>query len=187
MLCCCCKLARWVVLPQGTKQSPAIFCEVSQAAADIFNRAAEMGNIKALVFVYVDDYIIIADTHDDMVRMFDLMDKEAALLGLHFNPEKDHGKEAPLTSITALGITVDAAKQELSLPDDKRTAYAQAVTDFTAAYQSSNKAPRKALESLAGKLLYACRVCRWGYLYMQEMLDCLYPFPSPAQPPQRLS
>lgn len=181
------KLARWVVLPQGTKQSPAIFCEVSQAAADIFNKAAEMGNIKALVFVYVDDYIIIADTHDDMVRMFDLMDTEAAQLGLHFNPEKDHGKEEALTSITALGIKIDAAKQELSLPHDKRTCYAQAVSDFTATFKDSNKAPRKALESLAGKLLYACRVCRWGYLYMQEILDCLYPFPRTEQPPREIA
>lgn len=181
------RLARWVVLPQGTKQSPAIFCEVSQAAADIFNRAADLGNIKALVFVYVDDYIIIADTHEDMVRMFDLMDTEAALLGLHFNPDKDLGKETPLTSITALGIRIDAAQQELSLPDEKRSAYAQAVAEFTAAYQGGNKAPRKALESLAGKLLYACRVCRWGYLYMQEMLDCLYPFPSTSQPPREVA
>ena len=179
------RLARWVVLPQGTKQSPAIFCEVSQAAADIFNKAAAMGNINALVFVYVDDYIIIADTHEDMVRMFDIMDAEAAQLGLHFNPDKDYGKDTPLTSITALGIRIDAPNQELSLPDDKRIAYAQAVADFTAAYRGTGKAPRKALESLAGKLLYACRVCRWGYLYVQELLDSLYPSSPFAERPPR--
>lgn len=170
------QLARWVVLPQGTKQSPAIFCAVSQAAAEIFNKAAAMGNIKALVFVYVDDYIIIADSHEDMISMFNLMDEEATRLGLHFNPDKDCGKSTPLTKITALGIDIDAARQELSLPDDKGAAYLQAVKDFKA-HQGSNTAPRKALESLAGKLLYACRVCRWGYLYVQELLDSLYPGP----------
>jgi integrase len=181
------RLARWVVLPQGTKQSPSIFCEVSQAAADIFNKAAALGNIKALVFVYVDDYIIIADSHEDMVRMFTLMDEEASQLGLHFNPEKDYGRDAPLTSIIALGIRIDASKQELSLPDDKRAAYAQAVADFTATYKDTNRAPRKALESLVGKLLYACRVCRWGYLYVQELLDSLYPAPFLPQPPREVA
>lgn len=178
------KLARWVVLPQGTKQSPAIFCAVSQAAADIFNKAAALGNIKGLVFVYVDDYIIIAESHEDLVKMFNLMDNEAAHLGLHFNPDKDCGKDTPLTKITALGIDIDAPNQELLLPDDKRAAYLEAVRAFKTAHSIDNTAPRKTVESLAGKLLYACRVCRWGYLYVQELLDALYPFPTPDTPPR---
>eukprot|EP00798_Chlamydomonas_sp_ICE-L_P009191 gene9191-biopygen9068 len=45
--------------------------------------------VKATCDVYVDDYPIRADTHVDMQRAFEIMDKEAELLGLEFNPSKD--------------------------------------------------------------------------------------------------
>jgi len=179
------KLARWIVLPQGTKQSPALFCEVSEAAAKIFNRIFELSNIKAFVDVYVDDFIIDAENHTEMVKAFDAMDEEAAKLGLTFNPDKDIGKDQALTSIEVLGLIIDAPAQELRLPDDKRQKYLTEVQTFSAAYQQQASAPRKAVESLVGKLLYACRVCRWGYLFLQAVLDELYP---PAvDPPKQIA
>eukprot|EP00798_Chlamydomonas_sp_ICE-L_P030433 gene30433-biopygen16296 len=45
--------------------------------------------VKATCDVYVDDYPIRADTHVDMQRAFEIMDREAELLGLEFNPSKD--------------------------------------------------------------------------------------------------
>lgn len=180
------RLGRWVVLPQGTKQSPAIFCAVSNAAAAIFNRIFEQQNIHAIVLVYVDDFIIIADTHADMVKAFDAMDTEAALLGLKFNPDKDKGKDEPLTCIEALGIIIDAPKQELRLPTDKRTRYTHELQAFTTAYKNKPTAPRKTVESLTGKLLYACRVCRWGYLFVQSILDELYPVTATTQQPKQI-
>eukprot|EP00798_Chlamydomonas_sp_ICE-L_P024770 gene24770-biopygen19203 len=47
--------------------------------------------VKATCDVYVDDYPIRADTHVDMQRAFEIMDREAELLGLEFNPSKDEG------------------------------------------------------------------------------------------------
>ena len=35
--------------------------------------------------------------------------------------------------------------------------------------------PRKPLEKLVGKLVFASRVCRWGFLFVQSLLDALYP------------
>ena len=37
------------------------------------------------------------------------------------------------------------------------------------------QAPRKTVEQLLGKLIFACRVCRWGYLFVQSIMDPLYP------------
>eukprot|EP00798_Chlamydomonas_sp_ICE-L_P014737 gene14737-biopygen23765 len=45
--------------------------------------------VKATCDVYVDDYPIRADTHADMQRDLEIMDREAELLGLEFNPSKD--------------------------------------------------------------------------------------------------
>lgn len=168
-------LYRWVVLPQGTKQSPAIFCAVSEAACRIFNSRLQIDSVNAIIVVYVDDFIIIADSHADMRKAYDIMDEEAALLGLQWNPKKDVGRDAPTTEMEVLGITIDAQNQMLKLPDDKRARYLQEVLNFLEAYRGKETAPVKAVESLAGKLLFACRVCRWGYLFTQEILDQVYP------------
>ena len=169
------QLYRWIVLPQGTKQSPAIFCAVSDAACRIFNKRFSREGISAIVVVYVDDYIIIADTHRDMRIAFAVMDEEAALLGMQWNPKKDMGRDSPLTSVEVLGIIIEAPTQMLKLPDEKRARYLQEVQTFLMAYRDKESAPVKVVESLIGKLLFACRVCRWGYLFTQEFLDQVYP------------
>lgn len=179
------QVGRWTVLPQGTRQSPAIFCEVTNASARIFNRALKIQKVGAFIFIYVDDYIVIADSHDDLVKAFAIMDKEAAALGLEFNPAKDVGREAPLQELEALGIIIDATSQELRLPSDKREAYLADVLSFQQKYSSATHAPRKQLEKLVGKLVFACRTCRWGFLFIQELLDQLYP--GLGTPPQLIA
>jgi hypothetical protein len=176
------RLYRWVVLPQGTRQSPSIFCAVSEAAARIFNRRCKLESVNAIVVVYVDDYIIIADTHADMVKAFSIMDNEAEALGMQWNPDKDVGRDAPVTELEVLGIIIDAPNQMLKLPADKRAKYLREVQDFTQAFTGKAHAPVKAVESLVGKLLFACRVCRWGYLFTQEILDQIYPGLQGIQP-----
>lgn len=168
-------LYRWIVLPQGTKQSPAIFCAVSDAACRIFNKRFSRESIAAIVVVYVDDYIIVADTHRDMQQAFAVMDEEAELLGMQWNPKKDVGRDTPVTQLEVLGIMIDAPNQTLQLPTDKRSRYLQEVQTFLSTYRHKQQAPVKAVESLVGKLLFACRVCRWGYLFTQEILDQVYP------------
>eukprot|EP00798_Chlamydomonas_sp_ICE-L_P002654 gene2653-biopygen8679 len=55
----------------------------------IFNHSFNEHGVKATCDVYVDDYPNRADTHADMQRAFEIMDREAELLGLEFNPSKD--------------------------------------------------------------------------------------------------
>jgi hypothetical protein len=134
-----------------------------------------MKSVNAIIVVYVDDFIIIADSHADMCEAFAIMDDEAALLGMQWNPKKDVGRETPVTEMEVLGIMIDAPNQMLKLPEEKRARYLQEVHNFMDTYRGKETAPVKAVESLAGKLLFACRVCRWGYLFTQEILDQVYP------------
>lgn len=180
-------LARWVVLPQGTKQSPALFCAVSQASARIFNELFAEKGIKCKVYVYVDDYILRAKSFDDLLAAFDAMDEEAVLLGLCFNPAKDVGRDQPLTCIEALGICMDSVTMSISLPESKRASYLQCLCDFESQFKGSPACSRKPLEQLVGKLVFACRVCTWGYLFIQEILDQLYPVGHPTAPRVSLS
>jgi hypothetical protein len=46
---------------------------------------------------------------------------------------------------------------------------------FRVQYLGSPSCPRKVLEQLLGRLVFTCRVCRWGFLFVQAILDALYP------------
>lgn len=63
--------------------------------------------IGALVEVYVDNFVLNADSPADTRKAFKAMD-EAELLGLVSNPDKDIGREGELRSIKALGLILDA-------------------------------------------------------------------------------
>lgn len=181
------RLARWVVLAQGTKQSPAIFCAVSNAAARIFDRLFAQLGLKVIVEVFVDDFILISFAgHEHMLLAFKAMDEEAALLGLVFNPEKDAGREGPLTRLEALGLVMDSVDMTLSLPESKRTAYLAEISAFKAEFELKSTCPRKTLEKLVGKLVFACRVCTWGFLFIQEIMDSLFPVGAGLTPPPQV-
>eukprot|EP00798_Chlamydomonas_sp_ICE-L_P029583 gene29582-biopygen5497 len=55
----------------------------------IFSHSFNEHGVKATCDVYVDDYPIRADTHADMQRAFEIINRESELLGLEFNPSKD--------------------------------------------------------------------------------------------------
>jgi len=65
---------------------------MSTSAADIFNKKLLMEGVKAHTLVYVDDFLVIAETHIDLVAAFRVMDEEELLLGLTFNAKKDLGE-----------------------------------------------------------------------------------------------
>lgn len=178
------RLGRWVVLPQGTSQSPAIFCGVTNAACRIFNRAFKAAGLSTLAFVFVDDFILIADHHSDIKAARSIMNELSDPLkglGLCWNPDKDVGFDSPVTRLEALGLEIDSPTLTLHLPADKRDKYLADLTEFRAQYSHTATCPRKPLERLLGRLVFACKVCSWGFLHVQSIMDALYP-PHPAPP-----
>lgn len=175
------RVARWVVLPQGTRQSPSIFCGVTDASARIFNRLFSEHMLYTLVYVYVDDYVLFcfSGKREHIQKAFTLMDEEGVRLGLSFNPEKDVGRDGTTTCLEALGLEIDAPSLTLRLPETKRAAYLHAVSSFIDTFHGQQTCPRKPVEQLVGKLVFACKVCRWGFLFVQCMLDALYPLCDP--------
>eukprot|EP00798_Chlamydomonas_sp_ICE-L_P028176 gene28176-biopygen32141 len=99
------------------------FCELTNFSKLIFNHSFNEHGVKATCDVYVDDYPIRADTHADMQRAFEIMDREAELLGLEFNPSKDQGATQPITRLEVLGLLLDAPLLKMDLPAHKKQLY----------------------------------------------------------------
>lgn len=85
------RIGRWVALPFGASQSPAIFCNITSEAAGVFNRKFSEAGVAARCLVYVDDFFVAADDHHQLRLAFAIMDSVGAKLGLEWNDEKDVG------------------------------------------------------------------------------------------------
>ena len=96
----------------------------------------------------------------------------------------------PLSQIEFLGVLIRADVGDVALPENKRLKYGLHLREFVAEYQAAIAIPRKPVERLLGRLGFAARCYRFGYLFLQNCFDALYgqvgnvpePFlnPSPA-------
>ena len=84
----------WVGLPFGAAQSPAVLCEVTEV---ISNHVIVQAGVVAMTMVYVDSIFVLADSHLQLRYAFQLMDTDADLFGLSFNPGKSVGLDLPLS------------------------------------------------------------------------------------------
>eukprot|EP00798_Chlamydomonas_sp_ICE-L_P022980 gene22980-biopygen31593 len=137
-------------------------------------RFSEEG-LKASCDVYVDDYPMRAESHEDMQKAFKTMDQEAELLGLEFNLSKDEGATTPTTRLEVLGLLIDAPLLKLDLPAHKKRVYRTEVQKTIQSRDGGGTLRRKELERLVGKLVWASKVTPWGYLHIQHLFDALYP------------
>eukprot|EP00803_Ostreobium_quekettii_P010540 evm.model.scf_102.5 EVM.evm.TU.scf_102.5 scf_102:60520-61491(+) len=112
------RLFRWRVLPFGAKQSPGIFCGLTTAAAQFFMQLFKQEGIICKVLVYLDDFLLIALSHQMLRRAFAAMDRESQLLGLVWKHSKDEGQDTPTHRLTFLGLDLDTEALALQLPDN---------------------------------------------------------------------
>ena len=180
------KVARWVVLPQGTRQSPAIFCKLTNAVADLFNSELRKLNNPTKVHVFVDDFIYdTPESFEHLQQAYEITNKISEVLGLSWNKNKDIGFSSPTRELEALGLTINTDTLTMSLPEDKRLAYLSELRSLKHELTTKGKVARKLAEKLLGKLVFASRVNRWGFLFLQSFMDCMYP--PLCQPPSTLT
>ena len=133
-----------------------MFCQVTEAAANISNMLFKHHQITASTLVYVENFLIVADNFAALVTAFRIMDVEAGLLGLEFNPQNDAGLESPQAQIQFLEMTVRADLGDIVLPENKKIKYQAHLTEFVLEFEHQPAIPRKPVEKLVGEL--SCKV-----------------------------
>jgi hypothetical protein len=176
------RIGRWVCLPFGASQSPSISCQVTQAAAGIFNHLFAEFGVQAHTICYVDDYFVVACDHFHLRAAFRVMDMEATLLGLEFKGPKDVGLAQPLRQLEFLGVLIRADVGDLCLPQGKHIAYAEFLSSFQQSHALASHVSRQLLEPLLGRLGFAASTFRWRYLLLQNMFAALYGEPGNGLP-----
>ncbi len=127
------------MLPFGLRSVPKNF----NAVADALQWHITQAGIEVL-FHYLDDFIMVAPPNSHLCRAWlQILTRECDRLGV---PIAAHKTEGPSTVVSFLGITIDTAKGELRLPEDKLSR----LRDLLEEWRSKKCCTRKELESLKG-------------------------------------
>ncbi len=116
---------------------------------------------------YLDDFIIIAPAAFPLCQEYlSIIDNECEAVGI---PLAAHKREGPMTSITFLGVEIDAIAGQLRLPADKLTRLTLTISQWG----DRRFCPKNYLQSLNGLLNHACKVVRPGRSFLRRMIDLL--------------
>jgi hypothetical protein len=155
-------------LPFGAKRSPMIFHRLTQSVRRIMANKGFDG-----IVVYLDDFLIVSETKEGCRQAFSTLLSLLRQLGFHINWKK---VVDPTHCITFLGIKLDSIRRTTELPSDKLTEFHDLITDFS----KRKRASKKNLQSLAGKLNWACQVVRGGRTYLRRVLDTINSLKKPC-------
>lgn len=75
--------------------------------------------------------------------------------------------EGPCQQLTFLGVRIDTCALTLSLPQDKL----EALHELLMTFQSKKRASKRQLESLIGKLNWACQVIQGGRTFLCRVIN----------------
>ena len=147
-------------LMMGTSKAPSIFHRLSQAV----KRCMEKRGYN--VVAYLDDFLIVADDYVTCLNGQHALLKLLRELGFSIAWKKVEG---PTRKLTFLGIAIDTVNMTVGLPDSKVAELVQVLQEF----RTKKRASLKQLQSLAGRLNWACNVIKCGRSYLHNILHTM--------------
>ena len=148
-------------LSYGGRRAPGIFHRLTQAV----KRFMAKRGYRSLV-VYLDDFLIIGATYAECLKIFNSLVELLQELGFQISW---HKAVPPTQALIFLGILINSVTQTLELPQDKLVA----LQDLVQAFLHRRRASKRQLQSLAGKLSWACRVVYGGRTFLRRILDVM--------------
>lgn len=141
--------------------------ELAHRFTMFIKRVLHANGLRAVVGV-MDDYLLLHADRDACMAM--LAAASALLSDLGFSVNFKPGKTVPPARVQKfVGVVVNSARFSLSLPSDKLQGL---LADIRAAL-ARRTVPRKALQSVVGKMQWASRVVFGGRVFMRACVDGL--------------
>lgn len=118
------------------------------------------------VTVYLDDFLLIADSAEACRSQLETLFSELASLGLTVNHKKTLG---PAQVIHYLGLEIDSTRMELRVPDYKLAQVRAQISEFRLAHASTRSAPLRSVLSLTGRLGHIARAVRASRPFLRRL------------------
>eukprot|EP00079_Xenopus_tropicalis_P012677 XP_002939985.2 PREDICTED: uncharacterized protein LOC100487960 isoform X1 [Xenopus tropicalis] len=146
-------------LPMGCSISCAYFEAFSTFIEWVVRKRAGV----SAVIHYLDDFLCVGPGHTMLCAvLLQTVQAVADLFGVPLAPDKTEG---PSTCLRFLGIEIDTIKQECRLPLDK----IQQLREEVGYAQTAKKVTLRQLQSLLGKLNFACRIIPMGRVFSRNL------------------
>ncbi|KAI2648193.1 ORF V: Enzymatic polyprotein [Labeo rohita] len=142
--------------------SPRVFMKVTDAA---FVPLREQG---IRILNYLDDWLILAQSRDQLYEHRDLVLVHLSQLGLRVNWEKS--KLSPTQRISFLGMELDSVEQTACLTQER----AQSVLNCLNTFKCRTAVPLKLFQRLLGHMAAAAAVTPLGLLHMRPLQHWLH-------------
>ena len=137
-------------LPFGSRKAPAFFNRLTQGS---MSNDGQKGHSHCCL--YLDDFFVIGATKADCQHAFNTLFSLLRKLGFYISYSK---LICPTTSLSYLGFQVNSDHMTVALPAGKLRELQSNLEQFSI----RKRATCKKLQSLAGKLNWACQVIKGG-------------------------
>ncbi len=153
---------QYKVLPFGLSLSPRVFTKVAEAAL------VPMREQGVRILNYLDDWLILAQSQDQLCEHRDWVLSHLSQLGLRVNWEKS--KLSPTQRISFLGMELDSVSQTARLTQER----AQSVLNCLNTFKSRTAVPLKQFQRLLGHMAATAAVTPLGLLHMRPLQHWLH-------------
>ncbi len=150
------------VLPFGLSLSPRVFTKVVEGAL------TPLREVGVRILNYLDDWLILAQSREQLGDHRDLVLRHLSQLGLRVNWEKS--KLSPVQRISFLGVELDSVSMTARLTEER----AQAVLNCLSFFRGRNVVPLKQFQRLLGHMASAAAVTPLGLLHMRPLQHWLH-------------
>ncbi|XDV31006.1 hypothetical protein PO909_033783 [Leuciscus waleckii] len=148
---------QYKVLPFRLALSPRVFTKVTEGAL------VAMREQGVRILNYLDDWLILAHSRDQLCEHRDLVLRHLSQLGLQVNWEKS--KLAPVQRISFLGMELDSVTQTARLTEQR----AQSVLNSLNTFKGRTAVPLKFFQRLLGHMAAAAAVTLLGLFHMRPL------------------
>ena len=166
------RLVRATSLPFGWKDSPRLFCSVTEAIAGEFRRRASDGAVDCVIHCFVDDYLLQGVSEGATQAGIELLDEVMAELGLFWAPHKERGPARVMEFLGLLLVNVPGL-QCIGLTERRQLSLGVRIDEWMARRGSETTADPVELAKLVGHLVFVSQVVPGGRTYLQGMVSQL--------------
>ncbi len=153
---------QYKVLPFGLSLSPRVFTKVAEAAL------VPLREWGVRILNYLDDWLILAQSREQLRAHKDLVLRHLSQLGLRVNWEKS--KLVPTQRISFLGMELDSVNQTARLTQER----AQSVLNCLKTLSGRTAVPLKLFQRLLGHMAAAAAIVPLGLLHMRPLQHWLH-------------
>ena len=162
-------------LPMGCATSCKIFAGIGTCLMELFERLSK----KCRVINMLDDFLFIGDSEENTREGMACFLEMCSEIGVPISNQKTEG---PARYLSFLGIEIDTVELEVRLPPGKLQDY---ITTLDKA-MGMKKMKYSALQSLTGKLQFACYVVPQGRAFLRRLYNLYGGRETPLKPYHRI-